>query len=116
MTTLLAVMDFQTLAVGGAIGAAISLLAGNTFSSTPEANIRQLENEMRELQRKLDALLKHQGIEMPPRPSGLSPGVERLARDPGSKIAAIKLYRGENPGIGLREAKEKIEEFYNRGR
>jgi UDP:flavonoid glycosyltransferase YjiC (YdhE family) len=68
---------------------------------------------MRELQRKLDALLKHQGIEIPPPPASvLSPEVERLANDPKTKIAAIKLYRQENPGTGLREAKELIEAFH----
>ena len=35
-----------------------------------------------------------------------------MARDPSQKIAAIRLYREENPGVGLREAKEKIEAFY----
>jgi ribosomal protein L7/L12 len=50
---------------------------------------------------------------MPPPPaSGLSPELERLASLPDTKIAAIKLYRQENPGVGLREAKENIEAFY----
>jgi len=34
-----------------------------------------------------------------------------MAGDPSQKIAAIKLFREENPGTGLREAKEAIEEF-----
>jgi hypothetical protein len=46
----------------------------------------------------------------PPLP-GLSPKIKLLARDPNKKIAAIKLYRDANPGVGLREAKLKIEEF-----
>jgi ribosomal protein L7/L12 len=51
-----------------------------------------------------------------PPPSGLSPEVELLAQDPSQKIAAIRLYREENPGVGLAEAKTKIEEFYKSGR
>ena len=71
-----------------------------------------LERRLRAMEQKLDALLKHEGIEPPPPPaSGLSPEVERLAQDPKAKIAAIRLYRQENPGVGLAEAKAKIEEF-----
>jgi ribosomal protein L7/L12 len=71
-----------------------------------------LAAQVAELQTKLDALLKHHGIEPPPpRPSGLSLEVERLASDPRQKIAAIKLYRDQNPGVGLVEAKGKIEAF-----
>jgi ribosomal protein L7/L12 len=59
----------------------------------------------------MDALLKHQGVEVPPPPpSGLSSEVERLANAPGGKIAAIKLHR-QQTGAGLAEAKVKIEEF-----
>jgi ribosomal protein L7/L12 len=38
--------------------------------------------------------------------------VELLASVPDTKIAAIKLYRKENRGVGLREARAKIEAFY----
>ena len=62
----------------------------------------------RSLERKLDALLKHHGIEFP---SGLSPKVQQLARDPAKKIAAIKLHREDHPGLGLAEAKAAIEDF-----
>ena len=60
------------------------------------------------IERKLDALLKHQGVELPSR---LSPEVQLLARDPGRKIAAIKLHREQNPGLSLAEAKKEIEDF-----
>ncbi|MGH7970678.1 MAG: hypothetical protein ACREIC_18280 [Limisphaerales bacterium] len=61
----------------------------------------------------MDALLKYHGVELPPLPpSGLSPEVERLASDPSGKIQAIKLYREQNPGVGLAEAKAKIEAFF----
>lgn len=75
-------------------------------------DLGRLERRLKSVDQKLDAQLKHEGIEPPPPPpSGLSPEVERLARDPRTKIAAIKLYRQENPGVGLAEAKAKIEEF-----
>src|SRR5580698_7862671 len=110
MTTLLAVMDFNDLAIGAAVGAVIGIIAGGAFSSKPDVNVQLLALQVRELQEKMDALLKHQGVEMPPRPvSGLSPELERLASLPDTKIAAIELYRRENPGTSLREAKEKIE-------
>jgi ribosomal protein L7/L12 len=111
MTTLLAALDYQALAIGGAIGAALSLLGGSAISSATEEQVRRLANEVHELKRQLDALLQHEGIVLPPRPSGLSAEVERLAINPHSKIAAIKLYRDENPGTSLRAAKEKIEDY-----
>ena len=71
---------------------------------------RQPDNSRR-LQRKLDALLKHHGIELP---SGMSPDVQQLARDPARKIAAIKLHREDHPELGLAEAKAAIEDFIKR--
>ncbi len=65
-------------------------------------------SEMRRLENKLDLILKHHGITMP---SKLSPEVQRLAKDPAQKIAAIKLHREQNPGLGLAEAKAEVEEF-----
>ena len=71
-----------------------------------------LLQQVRDLQNKMDALFKHVGIEPPPpSSSGLSPEVERLAGDPSTKVAAIQLYREENPGVGLAEAKAKIDAF-----
>lgn len=43
-------------------------------------------------------------------PSPLSPEVQALARDPKQKIAAIKLHREQNPGLGLAEAKREAED------
>ncbi|HWX21725.1 MAG TPA: hypothetical protein VN578_17610 [Candidatus Binatia bacterium] len=106
-TPLFAVLDFMDYAVIAAIFA-----GGSAYAKGPDLNAQLLAPQMRDLQRKLDALLKHQGVEMPPPPpSGLSPEVERLASVPDGKIAAIKLYREQNPGVGLAEAKDKIEEF-----
>lgn len=63
--------------------------------------------DLRRLERKLDALLKQEGVQ----PAwGLSDEVQRLARDPGRKIAAIKLHR-EQTGAALAEAKADIEAF-----
>ena len=82
----------------------------------PDEALDRLEREVGRIRRRLDALLEHQGVRTPgPPPSGLSPEVERLAASPDTKIEAIKRYREENPGMGLKEAKEKIEEFYRRG-
>ena len=111
MTALIAVLEFSDYAI--IAGIVIVVAAGVTYARRPDSNLQRWERQMRELHQKLDALLKHQGVEMPaPSPSGLSPEVELLARDPSQKIAAIKLYRNENPGVGLAEAKAKIEEFY----
>ena len=110
MTTLLAVLtsgDYVGIIV------IVALLAGSTaYSRRPDANSLRMQRQLRELQDKLDALLKHQGIAMPSVPlCALSPEVQLMAGDPSQKIAAIKLFREENPGTGLREAKEAIEEF-----
>jgi ribosomal protein L7/L12 len=67
---------------------------------------------LRALNMKLAALLKAQGVEWP----ALSPEVQSLALDPRSKIAAIKRYRDENPGIGLVQAKNDIEAFAENNR
>jgi hypothetical protein len=107
MTPVLNVWDFLI------IGIIVLCFAGAAYAKGPDVSVQLLALQMRDLQKKLDALLKHQGIEMPtPPPSGLSPEVELLASVPDTKIAAIKLYRKENRGVGLREAKEKIEAFY----
>ena len=60
---------------------------------------------MRRVERKLDALLKHHGVGL------LSPEVQFLAKDPSKKIAAIKLHREQNPGLGLADAKREVEDF-----
>ncbi len=107
MNTVLNFWDFFV------IGMIVLCFAGATYAKGPDVSVQLLALQMRELQKKLDALLKHEGIAMPtPPPSGLSPEVELLASGPDTKIAAIKLYRKENRGVGLREAKEKIEAFY----
>ena len=71
------------------------------FSTRKSADSRRIE-------RKLDALLKHQGISTAQ--VVLSEEVQRLARDPAQKIAAMKLHR-EQTGLGLADAKADIEDF-----
>src|SRR5262245_23976832 len=94
------------------IGMIVLCFAGASYAQGPDVRVQVLMLQVRELQKKLDALLRHQGIEIPkPPPSGLSPEVELLASDPHNKIAAIKLYRKQNRGVSLRGAKQKIEEF-----
>lgn len=115
MTALLAVLEFKDYAMIACI--VVIFAGGAAYTTRRDINLLRLERQIRELQQKLDALLKHQGIEMPaPTPSDLSPELQLMARDPSQKIAAIKLYRQENPGAGLAEAKERIEEFYKSGR
>ncbi len=114
MTPLLAVLEITDYVVITVIAAVFA--GGSALMRGPDVNVQRLERSVRDLQMKLDALLKHQGVELPPPPkSGMSSELEQMARDPSQKIAAIKLYREENPGVGLREAKERIEAFYESG-
>jgi hypothetical protein len=78
------------------------------FATVAASVVTRQRVNLRRLERKLDAILQHQGIEMPSR---LSPEVERLASDPGRKIEAIKLHRDQNPELSLAEAKMEIETF-----
>jgi ribosomal protein L7/L12 len=65
--------------------------------------------ETQRIERKLDALLKHHGITLPPQ-AKLSEEVQRLARDPAQRSNAVMLHRTET-GLGLAEAKADIEDF-----
>jgi hypothetical protein len=110
MTPNLALLEFYDFAI---IAVIVIVFAGGTAYSTRQVvRLGGLQRRLDELQRKMDALLKHQGIEVPaPPPSGLSPEVEELASSPDRKLEAIRLYRQENPGVGLAEAKKRIEAF-----
>jgi len=110
MTPLLAVLEFSDYAI--IAGIVIVFAGGAAYTSRQAVNLGGLQRQLDDLQRKMNALLAFHHIELPkPPPSGLSPEVERLASSPDSKIAAIKLYREQNPGTGLAEAKAKIEAF-----
>ena len=65
--------------------------------------------DLRRIERKLDALLQHQGVALPPQ-GKMSDEVRQLARDPAGKIEAIKLHR-EQTGLGLAEAKSDVEDY-----
>ena len=115
MNILLAFLD--SMDPWGVIGVLVvivlfNLVRGAFDGRRPGGSTRYLERRMKVLEEKLDALLDFHGIEVPmPPTSGLSPEVERLASDPETKIAAIQLYREQNRGIGLAQAKAKIEAF-----
>lgn len=94
------------------LGVMIALLAGSKSGSSGTAALRA---RLGMLERKLDALMAAHGVELPPPPpSTLSPEVVRLANDPSFKIAAIKLLREQNPGMGLAEAKAIIQTHIDR--
>ena len=63
--------------------------------------------DLRRLDRKLDALLKHQGISRPPI---VSEEVQQLLRDRTKKSEAIKLHR-EQTGLDLEDAIADVEAF-----
>ena len=110
MTTLLGLLEFTDYIV--IWGIVVIFAGGSALIARREVNLSSLERQMRSIEAKLDALLNHEGIAPPPRPaSGLSPEVERLASTPSGKIEAIKLHRQQNPGLGLAEAKAKIDAF-----
>jgi len=83
-----------------ALGLLVCLFAG-MISMEKRQRLAQ-----RRIERKLDALMKQLNLE-PPNP--LSPEVQKLTREPGQKIAAIKLHR-EQTGLSLVEAKTEVEE------
>jgi hypothetical protein len=60
-----------------------------------------------ELERKVDHLYRHLGIEPPPPDTEVSPRVRALAME-GKVLEAIQAYRSES-GTGLAEAKGKID-------
>jgi len=70
-----------------------------------------LESKLSRLEGKVDVLLKHAGITYDPY-KNLSDEVIRAVQQ-GEKVQAIKHYRAET-GVGLKEAKEFIEEVQRR--
>ena len=92
-------MEWRLLAVS----VSILLVAWVSYGS--------LTARIRGIERKLNALLKHHGVD-PTQGLGLSDRVKQLAADPARKIEAIKVYR-EETGAGLAEAKEAVELFIN---
>lgn len=69
-----------------------------------------LHRQLLRIERKLDAILEHLGLDLPDQASdgpGFMDEVRALANN-GRKIEAIKLYR-ESTGVGLKEAKDAVE-------
>jgi hypothetical protein len=83
------------------VGAALLLMAVASWMDT-KARVGRIE-------RKLNALLRHQGVD-PNLGPPLSDRVKQLAADSARKIEAIKVYR-EETGAGLVEAKEAVEAY-----
>lgn len=68
-----------------------------------------LKAQLRRVERKLDAIIKHLDIRTddPPLDELCGPDIQVLLAS-GKKIEAIKLYR-ERTGVGLKEAKDFID-------
>ena len=90
------------LVVAGFLGAAI--VVRNTSGAQHLRALSRLEG-------KLDALLKHEGVQFDPYSNVAPPVLDALRR--GKKLEAIKEYRAAT-GVGLKEAKEYVEELQRR--
>ena len=96
----------QSFLIGLVVGGlAVAVLAFR--ASAGEGHLRRVSR----LEAKLDALLKHGGIEFDPYAGAPPAVVEALRR--GKKIEAIKEFRAAT-GVGLREAKDFVEELQRR--
>lgn len=84
--------------------AAIMVTAVFVRMASVERRLRALSR----LEAKLDALLKHHGIQFNPYAEVPPPVLDALRR--GKKIDAIKEYRAAT-GAGLQEAKDYVEEL-----
>ncbi|MFI0976185.1 ribosomal protein L7/L12 [Streptomyces sp. NPDC021093] len=75
------------------------------FMSSPSGKIVSAERRLARLERKVDLLLDHLGVEEPQ-----IPGMERVHEltQQGKKIEAIKVYR-QLTGEGLKESKDAVE-------
>jgi hypothetical protein len=97
---MLEVTDFATIVILFACFAALSRVSSRYQAPTTQAQLRRLEL-------KLDAVMKHLGMEYIPPPKA---AWQELADDPTRKIPAIKAYREEH-GVGLAEAKRVVEDY-----
>ena len=89
----------------GSIAGFLCQLFGSFFYGNTTARLRGIE-------RKLNALLRHHGVDPTQGSLPISDRAKQLAVDPRKKIEAIKAYR-EETGAGLAEAKEAIDSFTN---
>jgi ribosomal protein L7/L12 len=94
-------MEWALLA--GALGTLVTVLVA----------LEHTVARLRGIERKLNALLRHHGVDPTQGLLPCSERVKQLAAEPGRKIAAIKAYR-EETGASLAEAKEAIEALAHR--
>jgi ribosomal protein L7/L12 len=97
----------DSLLAGGALGA----LAVFGVLVAVRASTSRHARAVARLEAKVDALLEHAGIRFDPYAKVPPPVIEALQR--GQKIEAIRQYRLAT-GIGLKEAKERIDEIGRR--
>jgi len=92
-----------------------AIMAALLLSWLIKARLDQMARQIATISRiegKLDLLLKQAGLEYDPYKS-ISPRVVDFVKR-GKKIEAIKCYREENAGVGLKDAKEYVEEVQRR--
>jgi len=70
----------------------------------------QIAYRLAQLERRVDAIMRHLGIAEPTIATTASARVQELARQ-GDKIHAIKQYR-EETGVGLAEAKAVVDNLF----
>ena len=96
-----------TLAILVLIVLGVGIRSAAASASSAQQRVRMLWR----IEAKLDLVLKQAGLEFDPYknvPAGVAEALQR-----GEKIRAIKYYR-EATGVGLKEAKDFIEEFQRR--
>lgn len=98
MTPLLASLEFFDFFIIALIVAVFG--GGAALVSRQRVNLRRLE-------RKVDALLKHHGIPLPPI---VSEEVQHILREPKGKPKAIELHQ-EQTGLDLEDATADVEAF-----
>jgi ribosomal protein L7/L12 len=93
----------------------IPVLAGvlGIFVAIVRIRSRVRRSDLDRLERKLDSVIRHLGLEQELLPKASDRVKMHLST--GNKIEAIRAYREENPGVGLKEAKEAVEDL-QRGR
>jgi ribosomal protein L7/L12 len=69
-------------------------------------------NQIARIERKLNLLIEHFGLQEQLQ-GQISQEVRRLV-EAGQRIQALKLYRKQNPGVELREAREVVEALERR--
>jgi ribosomal protein L7/L12 len=74
-------------------------------------SIEQRLGTISRLEAKLDAMMEHGGVAYDPNKDIPAAVLDALQR--GNKIEAIKIYR-ESTGVGLKEAKDAVEEMQRR--